>query len=61
MSSSQQFYTTSTPSITNNTTINKPKIFNDSIHGHIELHALSVKIIDTFEYQRLRDLKQLGK
>lgn len=45
----------------NHNVMNKPKVFNDSIHGHIELHALSVKIIDTFEYQRLRDLKQLGK
>lgn len=36
------------------------KTFNDAVHGHIQLHTLAVKIIDTLEYQRLRDLKQLG-
>ncbi|XP_041860291.1 deoxynucleoside triphosphate triphosphohydrolase SAMHD1-like [Melanotaenia boesemani] len=36
------------------------KIFNDSIHGHIELHPLLVKIIDTPQFQRLRNIKQLG-
>nr|XP_055062532.1 deoxynucleoside triphosphate triphosphohydrolase SAMHD1-like [Misgurnus anguillicaudatus] len=36
------------------------KIFNDSIHGHIELHPLLVKIIDTLQFQRLRNIKQLG-
>ncbi|XP_060075553.1 deoxynucleoside triphosphate triphosphohydrolase SAMHD1-like isoform X2 [Ylistrum balloti] len=36
------------------------KIFNDPIHGHIELHPLCVKIIDTPEFQRLRHIKQLG-
>lgn len=36
------------------------KVFNDSIHGAIELHPLSARIIDTLEYQRLRRLKQLG-
>ncbi|XP_052817332.1 deoxynucleoside triphosphate triphosphohydrolase SAMHD1-like isoform X1 [Mya arenaria] len=36
------------------------KVFNDPIHGHIELHPLCVKIIDTPEFQRLRFLKQLG-
>ncbi|XP_057187502.1 uncharacterized protein LOC130552866 isoform X1 [Triplophysa rosa] len=38
----------------------KMKIFNDSIHGQIELHPLLVKIIDTPQFQRLRYLKQLG-
>ena len=32
----------------------------DPIHGFIELTPLQIKIIDTSEYQRLRDLKQLG-
>ncbi|ESO82808.1 hypothetical protein LOTGIDRAFT_61530, partial [Lottia gigantea] len=35
-------------------------VFNDPIHGHIELHPLCVKIIDTPQFQRLRYLKQLG-
>lgn len=38
----------------------KFKVFNDPIHGHIELPPLAVKIIDTPQFQRLRDLKQLG-
>ncbi|XP_077992968.1 deoxynucleoside triphosphate triphosphohydrolase SAMHD1-like [Glandiceps talaboti] len=38
----------------------KTKVFNDPIHGHIELHPILVKIIDTLEFQRLRNLKQLG-
>uniref|UniRef100_A0A3P8N5U3 HD/PDEase domain-containing protein n=1 Tax=Astatotilapia calliptera TaxID=8154 RepID=A0A3P8N5U3_ASTCA len=36
------------------------KVFNDPIHGHIELHPLLVKIIDTPQFQRLRNIKQLG-
>ncbi|XP_052230666.1 deoxynucleoside triphosphate triphosphohydrolase SAMHD1-like isoform X2 [Dreissena polymorpha] len=36
------------------------KVFNDPIHGHIELHPLCVKIIDTPQFQRLRFIKQLG-
>ncbi|XP_023931442.1 deoxynucleoside triphosphate triphosphohydrolase SAMHD1-like [Lingula anatina] len=36
------------------------KVFNDPIHGHIELHPLCVRIIDTPQFQRLRYLKQLG-
>ncbi|XP_052402770.1 deoxynucleoside triphosphate triphosphohydrolase SAMHD1-like [Carassius gibelio] len=36
------------------------KIFNDPIHGHMELHPLMVKIIDTPQFQRLRHIKQLG-
>ncbi|XP_031172324.1 deoxynucleoside triphosphate triphosphohydrolase SAMHD1 [Sander lucioperca] len=36
------------------------KVFNDSIHGHVELHPLLIKIIDTPQFQRLRNLKQLG-
>uniref|UniRef100_A0A8C2IUS8 HD domain-containing protein n=1 Tax=Cyprinus carpio TaxID=7962 RepID=A0A8C2IUS8_CYPCA len=37
-----------------------PVIFNDPIHGHMELHPLLVKIIDTPQFQRLRHIKQLG-
>ncbi|XP_035381839.1 deoxynucleoside triphosphate triphosphohydrolase SAMHD1-like [Electrophorus electricus] len=36
------------------------KVFNDPIHGHIQLHPLLVKIIDTPHFQRLRNIKQLG-
>ncbi|XP_053172853.1 deoxynucleoside triphosphate triphosphohydrolase SAMHD1 [Scomber japonicus] len=36
------------------------KVFNDSIHGHVELHPLLVKIMDTPQFQRLRNIKQLG-
>ncbi|XP_068118219.1 deoxynucleoside triphosphate triphosphohydrolase SAMHD1-like [Hyperolius riggenbachi] len=36
------------------------KIINDPIHGHIELHPLLVRIIDTPQFQRLRYIKQLG-
>lgn len=36
------------------------KVFNDSVHGHIEVHPLCVKIIDTPQFQRLRNIKQLG-
>ncbi|XP_053408076.1 deoxynucleoside triphosphate triphosphohydrolase SAMHD1-like [Mercenaria mercenaria] len=36
------------------------KVFNDPIHGHIELHPLCIKIIDTPQFQRLRNIKQLG-
>ncbi|KAM9752028.1 deoxynucleoside triphosphate triphosphohydrolase SAMHD1-like isoform 4-T4 [Menidia menidia] len=37
-----------------------PTVINDSVHGHMELHPLLVKIIDTPQFQRLRDIKQLG-
>ena len=36
-------------------------MFNDPIHGHIEIHPLCVKIMDTPQFQRLRNIKQLGK
>lgn len=36
------------------------KVFNDPIHGHVALHPLLIKIIDTPQFQRLRNLKQLG-
>ncbi|KAK2897551.1 deoxynucleoside triphosphate triphosphohydrolase SAMHD1-like isoform X1 [Channa argus] len=36
------------------------KVFNDPIHGHIELPPLLVRIIDTPQFQRLRFIKQLG-
>ena len=36
------------------------KVFNDPVHGHIKLHPLLVKIIDTLQFQRLRYISQLG-
>ncbi|KAH9121446.1 hypothetical protein LEN26_010672 [Aphanomyces euteiches] len=36
------------------------KVFNDQIHGYISMSELCVSIIDTPQFQRLRDLKQLG-
>uniref|UniRef100_UPI0037E970E9 deoxynucleoside triphosphate triphosphohydrolase SAMHD1-like isoform X1 n=3 Tax=Semicossyphus pulcher TaxID=241346 RepID=UPI0037E970E9 len=39
---------------------NQGKVFNDPIHGHVDLHPLLIKIIDTPQFQRLRNLKQLG-
>ena len=38
----------------------KSKVFNDPVHGHIELHPLAVAIVDTPQFQRLRDLLQVG-
>jgi HD superfamily phosphohydrolase len=38
----------------------KMKIFKDPIHGRIIIPDYCVKIIDTIEFQRLRNLKQLG-
>ena len=40
---------------------NLSKVFEDPVHGAIELHPLLVRIVDTPEFQRLRDIKQLGK
>ena len=39
----------------------EPQVFNDPVHGHIELHPLMVKFIDTPQFQRLRYIKQLGQ
>ncbi|XP_076110375.1 deoxynucleoside triphosphate triphosphohydrolase SAMHD1-like isoform X1 [Mytilus galloprovincialis] len=36
------------------------KILNDPIHGTIELDPLLIRIIDTPQFQRLRNIKQLG-
>ncbi|XP_030832169.1 deoxynucleoside triphosphate triphosphohydrolase SAMHD1-like [Strongylocentrotus purpuratus] len=38
----------------------KTKVFNDSVHGHIDFDPLLIKIIDTPQFQRLRFIKQLG-
>ena len=36
------------------------KLFNDSVHGSIEVNSLERAIIDTLEFSRLKDIKQLG-
>uniref|UniRef100_A0A8C6T9R5 HD domain-containing protein n=1 Tax=Neogobius melanostomus TaxID=47308 RepID=A0A8C6T9R5_9GOBI len=36
------------------------QVFHDPIHGHMEFDPILVKIIDTPQFQRLRNLKQLG-
>jgi HD superfamily phosphohydrolase len=36
------------------------KILNDPVHGHISLDPITLQIIDTPQFQRLRFLKQLG-
>ncbi|XP_035404022.1 deoxynucleoside triphosphate triphosphohydrolase SAMHD1 isoform X1 [Cygnus atratus] len=41
-------------------TVDVMKVFNDPVHGHIEMHPLLVRIIDTPQFQRLRYIKQLG-
>ncbi|TNN49463.1 Deoxynucleoside triphosphate triphosphohydrolase SAMHD1 [Liparis tanakae] len=36
------------------------KVFNDPVHGHVELPPLLLLFIDTPQFQRLRRIKQLG-
>ena len=38
----------------------KTKLIYDVIHGYIEFNPLLLSIIDTPEFQRLRNIKQLG-
>ena len=38
----------------------KSKVINDPIHGIIDLTGECIAIVDTPQFQRLRDLKQLG-
>jgi hypothetical protein len=35
------------------------KIINDPIHGHIKLDQDTLDFVDTVQFQRLRDLKQV--
>ena len=36
------------------------QIFNDPVHGSIELHPLLVSIVNTPAFNRLKNIKQLG-
>jgi hypothetical protein len=36
------------------------KIMNDGLHGHMHMPTYCIDFIDTPQFQRLRDLKQLG-
>ncbi|KAH9360615.1 hypothetical protein HPB48_007564 [Haemaphysalis longicornis] len=36
------------------------KVFCDPVHGQISLHPVSVAVVDTPEFQRLRHVRQLG-
>lgn len=36
------------------------QLFDDSIHGSIEVNSLEKEIIDSPEFSRLKDIKQLG-
>ncbi|KAG2226577.1 hypothetical protein INT45_005063 [Circinella minor] len=44
----------------NETLSSEFKVINDSVHGHIKLDKYSFEFIDTVQFQRLRDLKQMG-
>lgn len=38
----------------------KSKVFFDKIHGYIKVDPIALSIIDTYEFQRLRFIKQAG-
>ena len=40
--------------------MNKSKVFFDKIHGYIKVDPVAISIIDTYEFQRLRFIKQTG-
>lgn len=47
-------------SIPSGSRMNYSKTINDPIHGHLELDDICVSVIDTPQFQRLRELKQTG-
>jgi hypothetical protein len=42
-----------TRQLVNSTSVKANKIFNDSVHTHITLEPVCVRIVDTPQYQRL--------
>ncbi|TDH74075.1 hypothetical protein CCR75_005594 [Bremia lactucae] len=38
----------------------RAKLFNDQVHGYIKVNGLCMSFMDTPQFQRLRNLKQLG-
>ncbi|XP_029362786.1 deoxynucleoside triphosphate triphosphohydrolase SAMHD1-like [Echeneis naucrates] len=42
------------------TAVEGKRVFNDPIHGHVELHPLLVKMINTPQFNRLRYIKQMA-
>lgn len=37
-----------------------PQVFWDPVHSQISLHPVSVAVLDTVQFQRLREIRQLG-
>ena len=37
----------------------RKKVIRDVVHGYIEIDSLTEKIIDTYNFQRLKDIRQL--
>ncbi|CAI9729845.1 Hypothetical predicted protein [Octopus vulgaris] len=44
----------------NSSRMDSDQVFHDAIHGSMELPPLCVEIINTIQFQRLRNIKQLG-
>ena len=45
----------------NKVSSNIVQLINDAIHGPVELTSLAYKTINTPEFHRLKDIKQLGE